>query len=214
MGVGNYTEDDVRQCSRAFTGWTIRNAAHHAVRTAQDSVWPYGRLDWQYEYLPDDHDDGEKLFLGHRGAFDGEDVINIICEQPATARFISRHLYNYFVADEPQVPAWETVPPRDPAAIDTLVNAYFESGGDVRAMLRTLFNSDFFKSARFAKIKSPSELSPAPRGSPAASPSPRWRTSSSHWRPATWASFWSTLPAWRAGTPAMSGSPPPASSTA
>ena len=56
------------------------------------------------------------------------------------------------------MPAWETVPPRDPAAIDTLVDAYFESGGDIRAMLRTLFNSDFFKSARFAKIKSPSEL--------------------------------------------------------
>ena len=114
MGVGNYTEDDVRQCSRAFTGWTIRNAAHHTVRTAQDSVWPYGRLDWQYEYRDDDHDDGEKTFLGRQGAFDGEDVIDIICEQPATARFISRHLYNFFVADEPQVPAWDTLPPARP----------------------------------------------------------------------------------------------------
>ena len=98
MGVGNYTEDDVRQCSRAFTGWTIRNAVHHTVRASVDSVWPYGRLDWQYEYRDDDHDDGEKTFLGQRGAFDGEDVIDIICEQPATARFISRHLYNFFVA--------------------------------------------------------------------------------------------------------------------
>ena len=158
MGVGNYTEDDVRQCSRAFTGWTIRNAAHHTVRTAQDSVWPYGRLDWQYEYRDDDHDDGEKTFLGRQGAFDGEDVIDIICEQPATARFISRHLYNYFVADEPQVPAWDTLPPRDPDAIGTLVDCYFESGGDIRAMLRTLFNSDFFKSAQFAKVKSPAEM--------------------------------------------------------
>ena len=158
MGVGNYTEDDVRQCSRAFTGWTIRNAVHHTVRASQDSVWPYGRLDWQYEYRDDDHDDGEKTFLGRQGAFNGEDVIDIICEQPATARFISRHLYNFFVADEPQVPAWDTVPPRDPDAIDALVHTYFESGGEIRAMLRTLFNSGFFKRAQFAKVKSPAEM--------------------------------------------------------
>ena len=130
----------------------------HRAHGAGHSVWPYGRLDWQYEYRDDDHDDGEKTFLGRQGAFDGEDVIDIICEQPATARFISRHLYNYFVADEPQVPAWDTVPPRDPDAIDTLVDCYFESGGDIRAMLRTLFNSDFFKSAQFAKVKSPAEM--------------------------------------------------------
>ena len=158
MGVGNYTEDDVRQSSRAFTGWTIRNAAHHTVRASQDSVWPYGRLDWQYEYRGDDHDDGEKTFLGQQGAFDGEHVIDIICEQPATARFISRHLYNFFVADEPQVPAWETLPPRDPAAIDMLVDTYFDSGGEIRSMLRTLFNADFFKHAKFAKVKSPAEM--------------------------------------------------------
>ena len=56
------------------------------------------------------------------------------------------------------MPAWETVPPRDPDAIDTLVDSYFESGGEIRAMLRTLFNSDFFKSARFEKVKSPAEM--------------------------------------------------------
>ncbi len=117
MGVGNYTEDDVRQSSRAFTGWTIQNSDFHAVRTNNDSVWPYGRLDWQYEYHSDDHDDGEKKFLGNVGDHNGEDVIDIICQHPATARFIARHLYNFFVADEPQVPAWDTVPPRDPQAI-------------------------------------------------------------------------------------------------
>ena len=117
MGVGNYTEDDVRQCSRAFTGWTIRNAPLHASRVSRDSVWPYGRLDWQFEYLPDDHDHGEKSFLGERGDFDGEDVIDIICANPATARFLARHLYNFFVEDEAQVPAWQTVPPGDPEAV-------------------------------------------------------------------------------------------------
>ncbi len=158
MGVGNYTEDDVRQCSRAFTGWTIQNAALHTARSAQDSVEPYARLDWQFQYREDDHDDGEKSFLGHTGSFNGEDIINIVCSQPATARFIARHLYNFFVADEPQVPAWETVPPQDPEAIATLMDAYLEHRYDIRSVLRVLFNSDFFKEAAFKKVKSPVEL--------------------------------------------------------
>ena len=158
MGVGNYTEDDVRQSSRAFTGWTIHNSDFHTVRTNQDSVWPYGRMDWQYEYRPDDHDDGEKEFLGHVGNHNGEDVIDIICRHPATARFIARHLYNFFVADEPQVPAWETVPPRDPQAVETLAQAFVESDYDIRSTLRVLFNSDFFKDAKFSRVKSPVEM--------------------------------------------------------
>jgi len=158
MGVGNYTESDVRQCSRAFTGWTIRNAALHTARVARDSVWPYGRLDWQFEYRADDHDAGAKTFLGHTGAFDGEDIIEIICAQPATARFIARHLYNFFVADEPQVPAWPTVPPRDPKAIAALMQAFTDAEYDLRSVLRVLFNADFFKQAAFAKIKSPTEM--------------------------------------------------------
>jgi uncharacterized protein (DUF1800 family) len=158
MGVGNYTETDVRQCSHAFTGWTIRNATLHTARVARDSVWPYGRLDWQFEYRADDHDDTEKTFLGHRGPFNGEDVIDIICQQPATARFIARHLYNFFVADEPQVPAWPTVPPRDPEAINTLAQALVSSGYEIRPVLRLLFNADFFKDARFTKVKSPAEM--------------------------------------------------------
>jgi uncharacterized protein (DUF1800 family) len=158
MGVGNYTEHDVRQCSRAFTGWTIRNASLHTARVARDSVWPYGRLDRQFEYRDDDHDAAEKSFLGHRGAFNGEEIIELICRQPATARFIARHLYNFFVADEPQVPAWQTVPPHDPAAIQTLVDAFGRHAYDIRAVMRVLFTADFFKNARFAKVKSPAEL--------------------------------------------------------
>jgi uncharacterized protein (DUF1800 family) len=158
MGVGNYSEHDVRQCSRAFTGWTLHNAALHTARVARDSVWPYGRLDWQFEYRPDDHDAEEKTFLGHTGAFDGAEIIGIICRQPATARFIARHLYNFFVADEPQVPAWQTVPPRDPEAIRTLMDAFVKHEYDIRAVMRALFNADFFKQARFSKVKSPAEF--------------------------------------------------------
>lgn len=158
MGVGNYTEDDVRQCSRAFTGWTICNAPLHASRVSRDSVWPYGRLDWQFEYLPDDHDNDEKEFLGERGDFDGEDVIDIICSNPATARFLARHLYNFFVEDEPQVSAWQTVPPNDPDAINRIASTLMQNDYRMRPTLRMLFNSDFFKRAAFRRVKSPVEM--------------------------------------------------------
>ena len=108
MGQGNYTEKDVFECSRAFTGWTIGAKLPRS---------PNGRFLWSFLYDPEDHDDGEKEFLGHRGRFNGEDIIEIIVRQPATARFIGRHLYNFFVADEVQVPAWLDVPPRDSVAI-------------------------------------------------------------------------------------------------
>ena len=158
MGVGNYTEVDVREASRAFTGWTLYNLGLHTSRVVRDSVWPYGRLDWQFDYAEDDHDAAQKSFLGHTGDFDGEQIIDIICQDPATARFVARHLYNFFVADEPQVPAWNTVPPRDPDAIEAMADAFVSSSYDIRAVLRTMFNSDFFKEALFAKVKSPVEL--------------------------------------------------------
>jgi len=149
MGVGNYTETDVFECSRAFTGWTI------APKLPR---FPMGRFDWEFEYREDDHDEGKKNFLGYEGNFDGEDIIDIICSQPATSRFIARHLYSFFVADEAQVPAWNTVPARDPQAIQILADAFIDSGYDMRQVLRTLFNSDFFKEARFSRIKSPVEV--------------------------------------------------------
>ena len=160
MGVGNYNEDDVKQCARAFTGWTVANTEYMELRARRDSIWPYGRISWHYEYRPEDHDDGDKEFLGEHGNFNGEDIVDIICRQPATARFISRQMYHFFVADEPPVPQWPYQPPRDPAAIEMLSNAYFAGGYDIRAMLRALFNSEFFKSRDnwFQKVKSPAEL--------------------------------------------------------
>ena len=100
MGIGAYTEDDVKNASRAFTGWTFRQPL---------SLYPMGHHQAVFEYLPEDHDDGEKTFLGHTGNLNGEDIIDIIVKQPATARFIARHLYNFFVEDEPQVPSWSEV---------------------------------------------------------------------------------------------------------
>ena len=149
MGVGNYTEDDVKNCARAFTGWTISPGLPR---------YPYGEFLREFAYQSEDHDDTEKVFLGQRGRFNGEDIIDIICGQPATARFISRHLYNFFVADEPPVPAWQNTPARDPDAINMLSEEYFRSNYDLRSMLGVLFNSDFFQQARFTKVKSPAEL--------------------------------------------------------
>jgi len=160
MGVGNYTEEDIKECARAFTGWTIANREYMELRSQRDSDWPYGRISWHFEFHPEDHDYGEKTFLGETGNFNGDDIVDIICRQPAAARFIARHLYSFFVADEPPVPEWPYTPPRDPEAIETLAQSYFDSGYSVGAMLRTLFNSDFFKDAeiRNTKVKSPVEL--------------------------------------------------------
>ena len=153
MGVGmdgefNYTEDDVKECSRAFTGWTLTNPAPGQ---------PYGRYAARFFYNPADHDDGVKNFLGETGHFDGEDIIDIICKQPAAARFLSRHLYRYFVADDAQVPAWMDTPPQDMETIKALEDEYFRSGYDIRSMLRVLLHSDAFKNAQFARVKSPVE---------------------------------------------------------
>jgi uncharacterized protein (DUF1800 family) len=153
LGVGmdgrnNYSEDDVKEAARAFTGWTVTNSIPR---------YPYGKYEAKFIYDRNDHDNGEKTFLGVRGNLNGDDVIDIIVKQPGAARFISRHLYNFFVADEPQVPAWKDTPPRDLQAIKMLEEEYFRSNYDIRSMLRVLFNSDFFKNARFAKVKSPAE---------------------------------------------------------
>ena len=154
MGVGmdghpNYTEEDVKACAQAFTGWTVGNGIPR---------YPYGRHFNQFLYNRLDHIEDTKTFLGESGNFNGQDIIRIIARQPATARFVARHLYNYFVADEPQVPAWQDTPPRDPEAIRLLEEEYFRSGFEIRSMLRVLFNSDYFKNARFSKVKSPAEL--------------------------------------------------------
>ncbi|MCH8744092.1 MAG: DUF1800 domain-containing protein [Chloroflexi bacterium] len=149
MGVGNYSEDDIKEASRAFTGWTI---APKIPRL------PLGRFYWNFEYKPEDHDYEAKTFLGQTGNFNGEDIINIVVQQPATAKFLCRHLYNFFVADEVQVPAWNDTPPKDPEAIELMTQAYFESNYDLKAVLRLMFNSDFFKNSQFARVKSPAEM--------------------------------------------------------
>ena len=152
MGIGNYTEDDVKECARAFTGWTLGNAEYMSIRAAKDSIWPYGRIAWHFDYRREDHDDGEKTFLGETGRFNGEEIIAIIVKQDATARFVATRLFQFFGADE--------VTEAGEAVIEDMMATYFSSGYQIRDMLRTLFHSGFFKSedARFARVKGPVEM--------------------------------------------------------
>ena len=149
MGIGNYTEDDIKNAARAFTGWTF---------TQPLPLYPFGHFESKFVYNEDDHDAGEKEFLGHRGNFNGDDIIDIIARQEATARFIARHLYTFFVADEPQVPAWSIQPPQDPEAIQTMVDAWMESDADIRHVVSVMLKSDFFKEAHMKRVKSPTEF--------------------------------------------------------
>ena len=123
-----------------------------STRASRDSIWPYSRINWHFNYREYDHDDGEKTFLGHTGNFNGDDIIDIIVQQEATARFVSTRLFQYFAADE--------VDESGEAVIEDMMRSFFDSEYEIRSVLRTLFNSDYFKSesARFARVKGPVEL--------------------------------------------------------
>ena len=140
QGEGGYTEDDVKAAARAFTGWASRPTP---------PPFFLGPFPMEFRFDPDDHDDGEKVFLGKTGNFGGEDIINIIVKQRATARFIAIRLYLYFVSDE-----------LDDEEIERLADVFQEHDGEIRAVLRAIFTSDHFKSraVRFRKVKSPAEL--------------------------------------------------------
>ena len=129
MGVGNYTERDVREAARAFTGWT-------------NNV-----LDFKFD--ADQHDSGEKTFLGQKGPFNGEDIIDIILKQPVTAEFVSGKLYRYFVRED--VPA---------SVRASLGRTFRESGYQIKPLLKQIFLSrDFYSPpAHATQIKSPVQL--------------------------------------------------------
>ena len=129
MGVGNYTERDIREASRAFTGWT-------------NDVTSF-RFDSEL------HDDGPKAFLGRKGRFGGEEIIEIILDQPATAEFIASKIYRFFVRDDISVPMREA-----------LGETLFESGYEIKPLLKTIFLSrDFYSSLSVGtQIKSPVQL--------------------------------------------------------
>lgn len=128
LGVGHYTENDVKAAARSLTGWGVR------------------REDWTFFKNEGAHDSGEKTYLGQTGNWDGDDVVRIICEQPACARFIARKLFEFFVYENPE-----------PAVLDGAAEILRGQNLDIGLFLTTLFSSRVFYSQRAtdAVIKSP-----------------------------------------------------------
>ena len=131
LGPGHYTEQDIKQIARAFTGWEV-----HRDR---------------FVFNPHQHDRGEKSFLGRSGPFGGEEAIRIVLEQPAAPRFIVRKLVNYFLFDEPDAP--DTL--IEPLAAQLRDNG-FHLGPVVRRILAS--NLMFSQHAMASKVRSPVEL--------------------------------------------------------
>ena len=137
LGVdGGYTQTDVQEVARAFTGWTIANP----------------RLGGEFRFEPRLHDDGEKVVLGHRikaggGRKDGEQVLDLLARHPSTARFIATKLARRFVADEPP-----------PALVTRAAEKFRATDGDIREVVRIIVTSPEFLASRRAKTKNPFEF--------------------------------------------------------
>jgi uncharacterized protein (DUF1800 family) len=139
LGVdGGYTQKDVQEVARAFTGWTIANP----------------RQGGGFRFEPRMHDDGEKLVLGHKiksggGKKDGDQILDILAKHPATARFVSTKLARRLVSDEP---------PK--ALVDRAAQRFRETDGDIREVVRAIVTSpEFFAAEAYrAKVKTPFEF--------------------------------------------------------
>jgi len=139
LGVdGGYTQKDVQEVARCFTGWTIRN--------------PRGAAEYVFNRFA--HDDGEKVVLGHRipaggGKKDGEAVIRILASHPSTAKFVSTKLARKFVSDNPPQ-----------SLVESMSRTWLRTGGDIREVLLTMFKSrEFWAPENYrAKIKTPFEM--------------------------------------------------------
>jgi len=162
LGVdGGYTQQDVVEVARAFTGWTLmppggmrRRAAQAApARTERMAAMGY-ETNGAFLFRADLHDAGAKTVLGQRlpagrGVEEGRQVLDLLAKHPATAKHLARKLAVRFVGDEPP-----------PALVERLAAVYTQANGDLRRMVRALAESPEFwaKGARGAKIKSPFEL--------------------------------------------------------
>lgn len=130
MGRGNYSEHDIKEAARAFTGWGFNLKGDFVFRRFQ-------------------HDDDEKIFLGKKGNFDGDDIINRLLEQKQTATFITRKIYRYFVNEN-----------MDEAKVKWLSDRFYQSEYDIKKLMEDIFTSDWFYEEKNigTRIKSPVEL--------------------------------------------------------
>jgi uncharacterized protein (DUF1800 family) len=145
-GDPNYTEDDVKEVARAFTGWNFRRRPGG------------GRLDFEFFLRANQHDNGSKtIFAGTSaqttGNLNGDDVIAVISQRRATARYITWKLFNFFVTPV-------TTSASDKAMIDRFAQIYVNSGHSIKELVRAILTSDEFFSerARFSLVKQPVEL--------------------------------------------------------
>ena len=131
MGEGNYSEQDVKEAARAFTGLTVDRSAGTT------------------RFEPRRHDDGEKTFLGKTGNFNGDDIVDIILQQARPAVFLIEKLWRYFISPQP-----------DPALVQGWAASFRASGYQLTPLLRQIFESDAFWAPenRSALIKSPVDL--------------------------------------------------------
>ena len=130
LGRGNYTESDIKEAARAFTGWTANGRG-------------------EFVFRENFHDKGKKTVLGKTGNFTGEDILDIILENKQTARFITRKIYAFFVNDK-----------IDDNITERLAEQFYQSKYDIAALMENIFTSDWFYHPQHigAKIKSPVEL--------------------------------------------------------
>jgi len=155
LGVdGGYTQKDVQEVARCFTGWTIF-APRGGAAAVNAMIGEAGRRNaGTFFFNARAHDDGEKTVLGHKvpsggGIKDGLMVLEILAHHPSTAKFIATKLVRHFVSDNP--PA---------SLVDKVAATYTKSDGDIREMLKTIFFSNEFNSPETyrAKVKRPFEL--------------------------------------------------------
>ena len=141
-GDQNYTEDDVKQIARAFTGWKLA--------PPQNPANPFG---FGFVVNPDEHDNTTKTVYGQSANFGGEDIITIIAARRATARFLSKKMLEFFVNPL-------TTSPSDKATVEKFADVYLNNGHSIKELARAIFTSDEFFSdrARFGLVKSPVEL--------------------------------------------------------
>jgi uncharacterized protein (DUF1800 family) len=151
---GGYTQQDVIAVARAFTGWTIAPARPQPGRAAARAQAARGAVqEGDFRFAPMLHDRGEKVVLGHTirdgGIDDGERVLDILAQHPATARHIAYKLAQRFVSDEPP-----------PALVARAAKTFRDTDGNLREVVRTIVTSDefFADAARKAKVKTPLEF--------------------------------------------------------